>query len=841
MYQLGIDSFRRAAWKFRMIVVACALAAGPASSFPAYPLKASSDGRYLVDKNGAPFLMVGDSPHTLICNLTTSDAALYLSNRASNGINTLWVELLCTTYVSGRPNGSLIDGTTVPFTNTLAGGYYDLTSPNESYWSHVDLIVNMAATNGIQLLLDSLETGDWTSAALANGTNRCRQYGQYLGSRYKDFTNIIWITGNDFQTWRTPIDDAVVKAVALGILDRDTNHLQTVELDYSVSESLDDPNWWPVLGLNGVYTYYATYDETLLAYNKTNFIPTFLLEAAYEYEAYHGVGGTPNNLRRQEYWSLLSGALAGHIYGNRWTWTFDSEWMSHLNTPGMTHLGYFKSFFGNRPWYDLVPDQNHSTLTLGYGTYSGSSTLNEESDYATAARTDDAALAVIYTPTNHSLTIDLTRMAGPATARWFDPSSGIYYVVSGSPFADNGSKSFTPPGPNSDGDGDWVLVLETQLSETVPPVIAITAPPNGSAVSNLISVSANATDNVGVVAVQFLVDGSELGPEALSVPFMALWDTRSFSNGVHVVRAIARDLAGNRATNTVSVTTDNPPATFYLAAAYGFSEGTGSTTADASGNRNIGILDGPSWTSTGRYGNALAFGGTSWVTVNDSPSLDLTNAMTLEAWVYPTNATGAWTTILLKEAPADLVYMIQNDPANYPNFYIQTADGLHGVAALAPLPLNAWTHIAGTYDGVALRLFTNGLLASSRPLSGGVVTSTSPLRFGGNSVWGEYFQGNLDEIRIYNRALSQTEVQMTMNTPVRPTITLFAPRQTSGEIASNGFRFFVSATAPVSLMVERSSNFVNWDQIASLQYTNGQMLIGDSARPGAQFYRVRQP
>src|SRR4029077_2645318 len=198
--------------------------------------------------------------------------------------------------------------------------------------------------------------------------------------------------------------------------------------------------------------------------------------------------------------------------------------------------------------------------------------------------------------------------------------------------------------------------------------------------------------------VQFQADGVGLGAEVSWPPYTTSWDTRSFSNGVHVVGAIARDLAGNRTTNLVSVSVFNPPANFYLVAAYGFNEGAGSLTADASGNGNTGTLGGPSWTPARRYGNALAFGGTSWVTVNHSPVLDLTNGMTLEAWVYPTNATGTWTTILLKEAPADLVYMIQNDPANYPNFYIQSVDGLHGVAALSPLPLNAWTHIAGTYD-----------------------------------------------------------------------------------------------------------------------------------------------
>ena len=182
-----------------LVLIGCLALVGNLIGTPAYPLKASANRRYLVDRNNNPFLMIGDAPHTLIAKVTTADAALYLRNRASYGINTLWVELLCSTYVNGRPDGSLVDGT-VPFTNTLAGGVYDLTAPNEAYFAHVDTIIRMAATNGIQLLLDSLETGDWTSVALVNGSNRCRSYGQYLGQRYKDFTNVIWITGNDFQT-----------------------------------------------------------------------------------------------------------------------------------------------------------------------------------------------------------------------------------------------------------------------------------------------------------------------------------------------------------------------------------------------------------------------------------------------------------------------------------------------------------------------------------------------------------------------------------------------------------------------------------------------------------------
>jgi hypothetical protein len=436
------------------------LTAAHASAGPAYPLKGSTNGRYLVDQNDVPFLIIGDAPHSLLVNTTTADAEFYFSNRAKNGMNTLWVELLSTTYVNGRQDGSMLDGT-LPFTGTLPGGAYDLTTPNGNYFAQVDRIVQMAAVHGIQVLLDSLETGDWTTVAVANGAARCRTYGQYLGNRYKDFANIIWITGNDFQTWRTPADDAAVTAVALGIKDRDLNHLQTVQLDYFVSESLDDPNWWPIVSLNSVYSYYPSYAETLNAYNRSNFVPVYFLEANYEYQNIGGEFGTPNVLRRQEYWSLLSGSNGGHMYGNRWTWTFDSGWKDYLESPGVNQLRYAKVFFESSRWYDLVPDQTHEVVTSGYGTFATAGNVSD-SDYATAARTSDGSLALCYLPTIRTVSVNMTKMAGTTSARWFDPSDATYTAIAGSPFPNTGTRNFIPVGNNHDGEGDWVLVLEAQ-------------------------------------------------------------------------------------------------------------------------------------------------------------------------------------------------------------------------------------------------------------------------------------------------------------------------------------------------------------------------------------------
>ena len=346
----------------RLIVIGLLLCG--AAYGASYPLKISSTNpRILVDQQQVPFLMVGDSPHSLFSNLSSADAAAYLADRAARGINSLWVNLLCVRPVEGRPDGSLLDGTR-PFVQALSGTeFYDLTTPNEAYFAHVDEVMRMAATNGIVVMIDPLETaGPLLPTALANGSTRCRAYGQYLGSRYKDFPNIVWLHGNDFQKWSVATNDAVITSVALGIKDKDANHLHTIELNYQSSSSLDDPNWAPIVGLNLAYTYYATYAEVLHGYNQSPNVPVFMGEANFEYET-NGVaegaedGGSPHILRMQEYWTMLSGAT-GQLYGNRYIWRFLPGWQSHLDSPGIVQLGYMENLFSGRKWYDLVPDQS---------------------------------------------------------------------------------------------------------------------------------------------------------------------------------------------------------------------------------------------------------------------------------------------------------------------------------------------------------------------------------------------------------------------------------------------------------------------------------------------------
>jgi len=206
---------------------------------PVYPLKKSANGRYLVDQNGTPYLIAGDAPQSLTVNLSESEAEMYFADRQAHGFNTLWVNLICNDYTGGRADGTTFDGLH-PFLNGN-----DFSMPNGQFFARADRMIRMAAQHGLQIMLDPAETGGWLGAMRQNGVQACRNYGRYLGNRYRDFDNLIWFNGNDYQNWSDPANDAVVTAVALGIKDNDTRHIHTIELNYLSSGSLDDPNWAP--------------------------------------------------------------------------------------------------------------------------------------------------------------------------------------------------------------------------------------------------------------------------------------------------------------------------------------------------------------------------------------------------------------------------------------------------------------------------------------------------------------------------------------------------------------------------------------------------------------------
>jgi hypothetical protein len=290
------------------------------------------------------------------------------------------------------------------------------------------------------------------------------------------------------------------------------------------------------------------------------------------------------------------------------------------------------------------------------------------------------------------------------------------------------------------------------------------------------------------------------------VPWSTSWDSRSVTDGSHVVSAVARDAAGNVATSSVTVTVSNgappPPPASGLVAAWGFNEGSGTSVADLSGKGHTGTLSSTSWVSTGKFGAALSFNGSSsWVTIADASDLDLTSALTLEAWVKPSALGTAWRTVMFKERSGGIVYgLYANEDTGHPVGQVWLGSERDALGSPG-LPLNVWSHVASTYDGSTLRLYVNGALVSSTAASGSIAASTGVLRIGGNGVWPEWFAGLIDEVRVYNRALSAAEIQSDMNTAVGTTADSTAPT-TPANVRTN------SSTGTINVMWDASTDNV---------------------------------
>ena len=160
---------------------------------------------------------------------------------------------------------------------------------------------------------------------------------------------------------------------------------------------------------------------------------------------------------------MLSGGK-GQLYGNGYTCYFMPGWKYYIDTVGVTQLMIWHEFFSSLPWQDLVPDQDHTVVTAGLGKPGNLQTRVSKSDFCTASKTPDGSFVVAYMPTARKITVNMASLKAPANAKWFDPTNGAYTTIPGGLFANTGTRQFTPPGNNHDGDSDWVLLLDASGS-----------------------------------------------------------------------------------------------------------------------------------------------------------------------------------------------------------------------------------------------------------------------------------------------------------------------------------------------------------------------------------------
>jgi len=417
------------------------------SSTSAFPLRTEAGKRYLVDAQGAPFFMNGDTAWSLIVQLTLAEAEQYLEDRRQRGVNTVLVELIEHQFADDAPRNRAGEA---PF---LTAG--DFATPNDDYFDHAVAVVDLAAAKGMLVLLTPSYMGypstaeGWYAEMVANGTTKLRNYGRYVGQRFAGRDNILWVHGGDRDPPANP-GLALANAIRDGIVESDPDgrwlHTWHAERGTSAGDSVAGGEPW--LDVDNIYTSSTdVVDEAFAAWASSS-LPVFLSEARYEDD-----GGDGPFIRQQAYQALLSGSIAGHLMGNDPMWYFGSGWQSVLDSEGARAMPHVKALFTTRSWWLLAPDTGNGFLTGGIG--SGAAR-------AVASRASDGSFALLYTPAVRTLTVDLGDLAGPrVNARWFDPASGGYTNIAGSPFDASGSRGFAPAGNNSQGAADWVLVLES--------------------------------------------------------------------------------------------------------------------------------------------------------------------------------------------------------------------------------------------------------------------------------------------------------------------------------------------------------------------------------------------
>lgn len=414
---------------------------------PIFPIRKSANGRHLVGADGAPVFILSESAWSIAAQLTAAQVETYLDNRKAKGFNAIHMMSMTRSNSNNTPTYANRAGEN-PFTTMT-----NFAAPNEAYWDHVRFIVRAARLRQMFVLywVDYLGyqggSEGWTTETNAEVANDLRAFGRHQIRKIGPQENVIWVAGGDYSNGAA-IDQQWY--VFEGLREVDPNAMVSChggrgDEAYSVLiNHLTGLNL-----LNGTYTGVTTGDAYSLAataYARAGPIPVINIDA--EYEGWNGK--TATDTVRELNQSVHAGCLAGGMYGHATVCEFGAGvWgaavgpagvmSSYLETNGAIHAGHSANYYRAFDWYNLVPETGTAVVTSALGTFTGR---------VCPARTAARDKASIWTP-NVAVTVDMsciTAASGLVSAQWFDPATGAYSTESGSPFANSGSRVFTPAG-----------------------------------------------------------------------------------------------------------------------------------------------------------------------------------------------------------------------------------------------------------------------------------------------------------------------------------------------------------------------------------------------------------
>lgn len=323
-------------------------------------------------------------------------------------------------------------------------------------------------------------------------------------------------------------------------------------------------------------------------------------------------------------------------------------------------------------------------------------------------------------------------------------------------------------------------LLTLPSSDSTPPVVALVEPKQGDVISGMVNLTASGSDTgTGVKNVQFFVDGVSVGNvQGGSSPYVLSWNSYAVVNGLHTISVTATDGNANQAEfQTVSVSVNNTTEQallngMLLHLSFNGSNLEGSTpdvSLDSTPNENNAKLMNGVGSVPGKHSLSLSLDGIDdYAQVYSSPTLEsATKQLTISAWIN-VESNGKWQAItrkILQEQTHEFPYaafdLIVEDTNGTPRprMSVSRFDGSRGVAYGSPLSYGAWYHVVGVYNGDSVDIYVNGVKSGSAPFAGEVISTGQPLLLGRNAIGGDNFKGLIDEFRVYNRAITEGEVQ----------------------------------------------------------------------------------
>lgn len=428
-------------------------------------LKVSENKRFLVFEDGTPFFYLGDTGWELFHRLNKADTEKYLENRRAKGFTVIQAVALAELDGLNTPNA---EGN-----KPLIGN--DPLKPNEAYFAHVDWVIRKAEEKGI--IIGLLPTwGDkwnrkWGEGPQVFNPENARIFGKFIGQRYKNNPNIIWILGGD-RPIELEIQRQVIVAMAEGVREGDGgNHLISFHPTggNGSSQYFHNEPWLDFnMRQNGhsqSYTerYYMTSQDYKLEPTK----PVIDAEPIYEdhpvnFNPDQNGHSTATDVRRPLYWNLFSGAF-GHTYGHHSVWQMWSEafnpvnrplmpWFEAIDQPGAGQMMYGRLLIESRPFLTRIPDNSIivsdkiASSVPGNGSYRYVATRDEAGTYA-----------MIYVPVGRKFSVRMDAIKGKEVkAWWFNPRNGEAKEIGKYP--NTGTQTFNTPTPGENL--DWILVLD---------------------------------------------------------------------------------------------------------------------------------------------------------------------------------------------------------------------------------------------------------------------------------------------------------------------------------------------------------------------------------------------